>query len=99
MKLNQEDVKHLAELARLDLSEPEAKKMSEEFGSILGYVERIQKVDTGKVEPFTMPAKEDWRPDVAFESDEATRELILSNFPGRTGDLLQAPGVFENPKR
>ncbi|MFA6503925.1 MAG: hypothetical protein WCT54_03180 [Patescibacteria group bacterium] len=47
-----------------------------------------------------MPSKsQGWREDVAFEADEATRELILTNFPERAGDLLAAPGVFEVPKK
>jgi hypothetical protein len=46
-----------------------------------------------------MPAKaEGWRTDEALPGDDATRELILSNFPSRKGDLLATPGVFEKPK-
>ncbi len=100
MKLSKEEIAHLAKLARLDLPEEKLEKITKDFGSILEYVGRIQKVDIQGVEPFTMPAKsEGWRPDKAFEVDEATRELILANFPERAGDLLAAPGVFETPKK
>lgn len=100
MKLSKDEVAHLAKLARLDLPEEKLEKMTKDFGAILGYVERVQRVDIKDVEPFTMPAKsQGWRQDQAFEADEAARELILANFPERAGDLLAAPGVFETPKK
>ena len=100
MKLSTDDVSHLAQLARLDMSQGELEHMAEEFASILGYVDRIQQVDVTGVEPFAMPDRKDgWRPDEASEIDDATRELILSNFPERAGDLLAAPGVFQTPKK
>lgn len=74
--------------------------MTGQFASILEYVESIQRVDTSGVEPFAMPAKnEGWRPDEAYTCDDAAREIILSNFPSRAGDLLAAPGVFQVPKK
>jgi aspartyl-tRNA(Asn)/glutamyl-tRNA(Gln) amidotransferase subunit C len=100
MTLSKEEIAHLAKLARLDLPEEKLEQMTKDFGAILEYVDRIQQVDVEGVEPFTMPAKsEGWRQDVAFETDEVARELILSNFPEKAGDLLAAPGVFETPKK
>jgi len=100
MKLSQEQVAHLAKLARLDLPEEKLTQMTKDFGSILEYVERVQKVDVTNVEPFTVPAKsQGWREDKPLEADAVARELIMTNFPERTGDLLAAPGVFETPKK
>ncbi|MBD3281681.1 Asp-tRNA(Asn)/Glu-tRNA(Gln) amidotransferase subunit GatC [Candidatus Uhrbacteria bacterium] len=99
MKLSQEQVSHLADLARLKLNEDDIQKLTDEIGSILEYVEKIQKVDVTAVEPYAPEAKaQGFREDEAFECDDLTRELILENFPGRAGDLLAAPGVFNNPK-
>lgn len=99
MKLSKDEISHLAGLARLKLSEAQIDKMTTEVGSILEYVEGIQKVDVTGVEPFAMPAKaQGFRTDEAFDCDDLTRELILENFPGRAGDLLAAPGVFNNIK-
>ncbi|MFZ6015997.1 MAG: Asp-tRNA(Asn)/Glu-tRNA(Gln) amidotransferase subunit GatC [Patescibacteria group bacterium] len=95
MKLSKQEVAHLAELARLKLDEAQIEKMTEEVGSILEYVDGIQKVDVTNVEPFAMPAKaEGWRADESSECDNLTHEIILGNFPKRAGDLLAAPGVF-----
>jgi aspartyl-tRNA(Asn)/glutamyl-tRNA(Gln) amidotransferase subunit C len=99
MSLNREDILKLAELARLQLSEAELVSAEKELDAVLGYVDRLKDVDTGGVDPLTMPAKaEGWRGDVALPCDDLARELILSNFPSRTDDLLRTPAVFEKPK-
>ncbi|MFA6503924.1 MAG: Asp-tRNA(Asn)/Glu-tRNA(Gln) amidotransferase subunit GatC [Patescibacteria group bacterium] len=45
MKLSKEEVAHLAKLSRLDLPEQKLEQMTKDFGSILEYVDSIQKVD------------------------------------------------------
>lgn len=98
MSLTREDVKRLADLARLELSDEEQAGAEKELDAVLGYVERLQAVKTAGVEPQTMPEKTAWRKDVAMPADELARELILSNFPSRKGELLHVPAVFEKPK-
>lgn len=98
MSLNRDDIKHLAELARLELSDDELAAAQKDLGSILEFVDRLQNVNIDGVEPLSAPATSEWRADVASPCDEATRGLILSNFPERTGDILKTPGVFERPK-
>ncbi|MFZ2803726.1 MAG: Asp-tRNA(Asn)/Glu-tRNA(Gln) amidotransferase subunit GatC [Patescibacteria group bacterium] len=99
MPLTREDILKLAGLARLDMTDDEVRSAERDLEAVLGYVDRLQQVDTQDVEPMTMPAKaEGWRPDVAFPCDDATRELILANFPSRKDDLLRTPAVFEKPK-
>lgn len=51
MKLDKEQVKHIAELARLDLSEEEITKYGEQLTGILTFVEQLQEVNTDDVEP------------------------------------------------
>lgn len=52
--MNTEELKHLANLARLDLSVEELEKYSKEMSEILGYVEKISEVaiddDSGRLE-------------------------------------------------
>ncbi|MBU1349192.1 Asp-tRNA(Asn)/Glu-tRNA(Gln) amidotransferase subunit GatC [Patescibacteria group bacterium] len=99
MPLTREDLKTLADLARLDLPEEELGRMEKDLEAVLGYVDRLQHVDTKDVEPFCMPSRvEGWREDVASMCDEVTRETILSNFPTRKGDLLSVPAVFDKKK-
>lgn len=49
--LSQKEVKHIADLARLDLNEEELEKMSGQLSDILGYVEKLQEVDVTNVGP------------------------------------------------
>jgi len=47
--ISKNEVKHIAKLARLDLSEQEIKKYQEQLEGILSYVEKLQKVDTKNI--------------------------------------------------
>ena len=51
MKLKKEQVKHIAELARLDVAEEELEKYSEQLTGILEFIEKLQEVNTDDVEP------------------------------------------------
>lgn len=94
-----QDIKNLAELARLELTEDECESAGRDLRAVLAYVDRLRQIDTEGVEPLTMPEKADgWREDCAQEVDSGVRTRILENFPVRKGDLLCTPGVFEKPK-
>ncbi len=101
MSLTREDVSALAHLARIGLSEDELARAEKELEGVLGYVDRLRKVDTTGVEEAAPPAVQaaSFRPDEVTECDEVGRQLILSNFPERQDDLLKVPAVFEAPKR
>jgi aspartyl-tRNA(Asn)/glutamyl-tRNA(Gln) amidotransferase subunit C len=51
MTLSKEDIQHIAELARLNLTAEEEKKFRDQLGSILGYIGQLSAVDTARVEP------------------------------------------------
>jgi len=51
MKLSEEQVEHIAKLARLGLTGQENKKFQKELSSILDFVEQLNKAKTEKVEP------------------------------------------------
>jgi len=51
MSINQTDIKHIAELSRLKLTEGEEKQFDEQLGSILKYIEKLNKVETRNIEP------------------------------------------------
>lgn len=93
MKFSKEDVRKLADLARIELSEAEAERLGETLGGILGYVEKIDAVDTSNVEtesdmePVT-------RADRVDACDERSVSRILSQFPERENDYLRVPEVF-----
>jgi aspartyl-tRNA(Asn)/glutamyl-tRNA(Gln) amidotransferase subunit C len=51
MQLSKDQVKHVAKLANLPLTEDEEEKFSTQLSAILGYIEQLSKVDTKGVEP------------------------------------------------
>lgn len=53
MKITQEEVEHVAHLARLNLSKTELERMTEQLDTILAYVEKLEELDTEGIEPTT----------------------------------------------
>jgi len=49
MAINQDDIKHIAQLSRIKLTEAEEKQFGEQLGSILQYIEKLKEVDTNKI--------------------------------------------------
>jgi len=49
MKMQKEDIKHIAKLAKLDLSNKEIDLYSKQLSDILGYINKLQEVDISKV--------------------------------------------------
>lgn len=55
--ITRKDVKHLANLARIGITETEIGKLQKDLSSVLGYVEKLEKVDVSNVEPTSHPLK------------------------------------------
>jgi len=100
--LTREDVLHIAELARLDLSEAEVERFAAELGTILTYVGEVQRVDTTHVAPMSHagalspPGHEAeagpvWRDDHPHACLE--REDALANAPDASGGFFRVPRV------
>ncbi|MCK5211777.1 Asp-tRNA(Asn)/Glu-tRNA(Gln) amidotransferase subunit GatC [Candidatus Parcubacteria bacterium] len=51
MKLSNKEIKHIANLARLELTEKELDKYGKQLSDVLGYIDQLQGVDTIGVEP------------------------------------------------
>ncbi len=71
--ISKNEVKHIAKLARLDLSEQEIKKYQEQLEGILSYVEKLQKVDTKNIataDGGTRELENIWRDDEELKNEE-----------------------------
>ena len=100
--LNKEQVIHIANLARLELTEQEIEKMQNDLASILGYIDILNKVDsvrsgasngvdTSKVD-LSKPefALENvLREDTPISQSSETIEKILSQAPSREGHHIK----------
>lgn len=99
MSFIQQDIRHLTQLARLAMDDDELQRSERELGAILGYVERLQKVDTSVISSTsTLETSVNWRADQIEVCDSEVRQGIVRNFPDRQGDALRVPAVFEQPK-
>jgi aspartyl-tRNA(Asn)/glutamyl-tRNA(Gln) amidotransferase subunit C len=95
MSLTRKEVEHIAELARLDLTENEKQKYQEQLSAILDYAARLQQLDTSGIPPTSsvLPPHSTLREDVPAAS--LTREETLTNAPATKDDQFQVPPVFE----
>jgi aspartyl-tRNA(Asn)/glutamyl-tRNA(Gln) amidotransferase subunit C len=82
-KITYEEVEHIAELARIELTEEEKKKFSGELSEILGYIKQLQEVNTSGVEPVSQVTGlvNVLRDDIAENCGEDEKEIIFKNFP------------------
>jgi aspartyl-tRNA(Asn)/glutamyl-tRNA(Gln) amidotransferase subunit C len=95
MAIEKKEVRHIAKLSRLALSEEEMDLYSGQLSSILGYVEKLNELDTRDVEPTShiIEMKNVMREDrnwVSLTADEA-----LSNAPDRKEDFYRVPRIIE----
>jgi aspartyl-tRNA(Asn)/glutamyl-tRNA(Gln) amidotransferase subunit C len=99
MALTEKDVRYVADLAHLELTEEELKKFLPQLDSILQYVEKLNELDTSQVEPMaqvTYPSSENAAlredaPRLCFTQDQA-----LSNAPEQGEGCFKVPLVIEH---
>jgi len=95
MKLSYEQVRHIAWLARLGLSEEEIEKFSLQLSNILDNFEILNEVDTTDVPPatHTIPLQNVIRKDDV--ADSYPQAEILSNAPKQEGDCFKVQAILE----
>jgi aspartyl-tRNA(Asn)/glutamyl-tRNA(Gln) amidotransferase subunit C len=95
MKLTLEEVEHIAELARLRLSEEEKERYGEQLSDILDYAARLQAVDASGILPTSsvLPARITLRPDEPRPG--LSTQDALRNAPEIEEDQFRVPPVLE----
>jgi aspartyl-tRNA(Asn)/glutamyl-tRNA(Gln) amidotransferase subunit C len=95
MKLSQEQVLHIARLAKLGLTEDEVERMSEQLSNILENFEILNKVDTTDVPPTAQPnaLTNVLKDDVVKPS--MPQDEVLANAPQKDGDYFRVKVVLE----
>lgn len=94
--ISKEEVKHIAKLARLGLTEPEIEKFQKELSSILDYIEKLKEVDIKNVEPtsHTLKIENVFREDVAKKLDIEKVKKLIKAFPERENTFLKVKSIF-----
>lgn len=94
--LSRDDVKKVAVLGRLNLTEEELDEFTGQLGQILGYVDVLNELDVTDVEPLAHAADVTnvLRPDETRPSLD--REAALANAPKSDGKFFLVPQILEN---
>ena len=95
MKISEDDVRYVAQLARLTLDDDRIHEMSETLSGILTYIDKLNEVDTSTIPPTSYVVNVDtvFREDLIQES--LPQEDALQNAPDRIGAFYRVPKIIE----
>jgi aspartyl-tRNA synthetase len=93
--ISEREVKHVAKLARLRLTDPEADSYQKDLNAVLEHFETLQELDTEMVRPMShvLEIKNVWREDKPGKSEKA--EPLLSNAPMKESEYFRVPKILE----
>ena len=93
-KIDERQVRHVAHLARLELTDEQVDRLSTELSAILDYVDQLKCLDTNDVEPTAhpLPIRNVFRDDEVEPSLDP--ETALANAPQREGTFFRVPKVL-----
>ena len=95
MTINLKTIKHISKLSRISVDDKKAKKLEGDLNSIFKFIEKLNELDTDKVEPLSSIAETTLK----FRTDEVKskdiRKQILKNSPEKNEDFFVVPKVVE----
>jgi len=95
MKVDEATVRNIAHLARIKVSDEEAKTLESELTHILQWVEQLEEVDTSDIEPMTSVVAMDMKKRHDEVTDGGYAEDIIANAPEHAGTFFVVPKVVE----
>ena len=95
MRLSAEEVRQVAQLARIGLDDDEVEQMRDQLSNILDHFDVLGNLDTDGVEPtgHSVDVESVTRDDVV--EDSLSKDEVLSNAPDREADFLRVRAVLE----
>lgn len=95
-KIDHAQVRKVAKLSRLDLTEAEIAEFASQLSAILDYMEKINELDTENVQPLAhcLPISNVFREDSVKES--LGTEKTLANAPKRDGEFFKVPKILDD---
>lgn len=95
MSLTSSDVKRIAHLARIEISETETEQTLAQLNEIFTLIEQLQSVNTAGIEPMSHPLGGSQRLREDLANDQPDREAVMKNAPARQDGLFLVPRVIE----
>lgn len=95
MSLSREEVEHIAELARLELTPEQVILYQKQLSAILDYFAQLQRLDTTGIPPTSsvLPARSVLRPDEPRPG--LSRQEVLDNAPQATDNQFRVPPILD----
>lgn len=91
--ITKDDIKNLADLARIEIGDAEAEGLTAQIDSILGYVGQI-KDSTGDLSSIVPKLRNVMRTDEITNVPDSYTEKLLNNAPSRSGRLLKVKKIL-----
>ena len=95
MTIDLKTIKHISKLSRISVDEKKADKLAGDLNSIFDFIEKLNELNTDKVEPLTSVAETTLK----LRNDEVKskniRNQILKNSPDENEDFFVVPKVVE----
>jgi aspartyl-tRNA(Asn)/glutamyl-tRNA(Gln) amidotransferase subunit C len=95
--IDENEVKHLAQLARIQLSDEEVPQLQKDLSRILEYVDALKQVNTDGLPEIAQVTgiKNSLRADEPTPASEEERQAILKNAPATEGGYFKVKEVFK----
>ena len=95
MSVTNEQVRHIARLARIAMSDEELERLAPELNNILAWVEQLAQVNTDGIEPLTAVIDQKLRLRDDVVTDGNIRNDVLANAPDAQHGFFAVPKVIE----
>ncbi len=95
MSVSKDQVRHIAKLARIAMSDEEIERLVPELNGIIGWVEQLGEVNTDGVEPLTAVIDQKLRLREDAVNDGNCRDAVLANAPEAQHGFFAVPKVIE----
>lgn len=91
--ISKEEVKHIAKLARLELTEKETQKMQKDLSAILDYFNLLKTAPKMKTQPAETKTSA-WRKDEVLLRDEGKADEIVAQAPDKKDDYIKVKTIL-----
>jgi aspartyl-tRNA(Asn)/glutamyl-tRNA(Gln) amidotransferase subunit C len=95
MTIDLKTIKHISKLSRISVDDKKADKLAGDLNSIFDFIEKLNELNTDKVEPLTSVAETTLKLRIDEVKSKNIRDKILKNSPDENEDFFVVPKVVE----
>jgi aspartyl-tRNA(Asn)/glutamyl-tRNA(Gln) amidotransferase subunit C len=95
MTIDLKTIKHISKLSRISVDDEKAEKLAGDLNSIFDFIEKLNELNTDKVEPLTSVAETTLKLRTDEVKSKDIRDQILKNSPVENEDFFVVPKVVE----